>query len=254
MTEPLRILVIDDDPVMRELLETLLGISGHLVETVDSGEAALARLALHGEQAHFGLVLTDLHMPGIQGAELAARLQAARAPGTLLIGMSGSFPTEAEKKLLDYFLQKPFTIPQFEAALQRVQAQAHGAASAPGAATASSIASAVAPITLDEEVFARLAAVIPAQQLRELYALSLDDIAGRVVQMRAALAADDLAAARAQAHAIKGGSGMVGASELYALAAQAETGSDAGSMHLDDFAPACARLRRMLDARLQTDE
>jgi HPt (histidine-containing phosphotransfer) domain-containing protein len=68
--------------------------------------------------------------------------------------------------------------------------------------------------------------------------------------MHAALAAGDLDTVRREAHAIKGGCGMVGAGELYALAAATEGGTASGSMGMAEFAPACERLRRILDTRL----
>lgn len=238
MSHSLRILVIDDDPVMRELLEALLGFSGHRIEAVDSGVAALARLASDPEP--FDVVLTDLHMPVLQGKELARRLLETRGPSTLLVGMSGSSPSEEETQLLDEFLHKPFTPEQFEQAL--INARSHiklDPAPAPDAPPAD--------IILDEATFTRLAAMMPADQLRGLYTLTLDDVAARVERMRAAHAAGDPDTVHAEAHAIKGGCGMVGARELHHLGAQAES-SD--SIDFENFTLAAHRLRRMLDERL----
>jgi CheY-like chemotaxis protein len=158
MSESLRILVIDDDPVMRELLEAVLGFAGHDVASVDSGELAVEQL--EKEPTPPDVVLTDLHMPGLQGHELAARLQQMREPGTLLVGMSGSYPSEEETLLLDYFLQKPFTPEQFDEALRSAREGHHGRSEFPEPPP-----QAVTPV-LNEEVFGRLAATIPAPQLR----------------------------------------------------------------------------------------
>jgi CheY-like chemotaxis protein len=245
MSSPLRILVIDDDPVMRELLEALLGYAGHRVEVVDSGIAALARLESHTE--HFDVVLTDLHMPVLQGKELAGRLLASREPETLLLGMSGSSPTEDETHLLDEFLKKPFTPEQFEQALLRARSTV-ASGTHPVAAAPASKASVDDPI-LDETVFIRLSGMLPAEQLRGLYELTLDDIQGRLERMKAHAASGDTVALRAEAHAIKGGTGMVGARQIYALAARIETGDP---FDFEIFTLACHRLRRMLDERLST--
>lgn len=242
MSESLRILVIDDDPVMRELLEAVLGFAGHAVESVDSGEVALDQLQ-HGPTPP-DVVLTDLHMPGLQGRELACRLQQTCGPGTLLMGMSGSYPSDEETRLLDYFLQKPFTPEQFEAALR---------AAREGHTGQTKQADPGNKAVLDETVFSRLSASVPAAQLRELYAMTLTDVEARLKRMHAALDGGDLKKVREEAHAIKGSCGMVGASELYALAAATEGGTDAGSMHLAEFVPACERLRRMLDAHAKPD-
>lgn len=241
MSESLRILVIDDDPVMRELLEAVLGFAGHAVESVDSGEVALEQL--EHESTPPDVVLTDLHMPGLQGQELAAKLQEMREPGTLLVGMSGSYPSEEETQLLDYFLQKPFTPEQFDEALRAAREGQHGRTE-PAHADGE-------PAVLEETVFLRLTAAIPTEQLRDLYAMTLTDVEARLKRMQAALNAGDPKAMQQEAHSIKGACGMVGASELHVLATAAEKGTDAGSARLAEFAPACERLRRMLDARLK---
>jgi CheY-like chemotaxis protein len=241
MSSPLSILVIDDDPVMRELLEALLGVAGHHVRTVESGEQALTQLTLTAVRPD--VVLTDLHMPGLQGHALATALLAARQPGTVLVGMSGSFPTEGETHLLDQFLQKPFTPEQFEHAVVAARSshpEAPAAAAQPAAAG-----------VLDEGIFTRLAETLAPDQLRTIYAMTLDDVRSRLASMQASAHAEDLAAVRREAHAIKGGTGMVGATELYHLAAAAEQAESTNALPLDDFVPACDRLQRMLDERFK---
>ena len=57
------ILVVDDDPVQRRLLETALAKSGHAVAVADSGEAGLKAL----EAQDIGAVVLDLNMPGMGG-------------------------------------------------------------------------------------------------------------------------------------------------------------------------------------------
>ncbi|MDE1160551.1 MAG: response regulator [Acidobacteriaceae bacterium] len=239
MTQPLRILVIDDDPVMRELLEALLGIAGYLVETVSSGEGALLRM---DEGTAFEAILTDLHMPGIQGRELAARLLAVRPKGMVLLGMSGSFPTESEKELLDVFLQKPFTVEEFQAALESARQQLVASLRTPVERTSSAV-------VLDEAVFARLLATLPADALRSVYRLTLDDVRERLVRMDVAVATGDRAALHREAHSIKGGCGMVGAAELYQLAATTEEGTASDTSAIAEFAAACQRLERILDEK-----
>jgi HPt (histidine-containing phosphotransfer) domain-containing protein len=91
--------------------------------------------------------------------------------------------------------------------------------------------------------------MLPPQQLRELYQLTIDDVQQRLERMAAALAQGNFAECRAEAHAIKGSCGMVGAAELNALAAQMEAAPEAGKPPLADFAAACTRLQRMLDQR-----
>ena len=58
-----RVLVVDDEPVMRELIEVTLEDAGHAVESVESGRAALELLAQHA----YDLIVCDLHMPDRDG-------------------------------------------------------------------------------------------------------------------------------------------------------------------------------------------
>lgn len=115
-----RILVIDDDPVLADLLPALFAAVGHVVTVAASGEEALALL----QQGHAcDVLLTDLRLPGLAGCALAAELATARPPQALLLGMSGSDPTRAELDLLDAFLPKPFGLREFSSALEHARAR-----------------------------------------------------------------------------------------------------------------------------------
>ena len=61
-----RILVVNDEPNILELFQTVLGKEGYQVESASSGEAALQKL----EGEWFDLVISDLKMPGMNGLEL----------------------------------------------------------------------------------------------------------------------------------------------------------------------------------------
>ncbi|MGY8737214.1 MAG: response regulator [bacterium] len=66
-----RILAVDDQRYFRELIEGLLEEEGYLVRTCASGEEALHIL----QREDFDIVVTDLVMPGIDGAELVCRVK-----------------------------------------------------------------------------------------------------------------------------------------------------------------------------------
>jgi len=70
-TEPRRILVVDDEPEIAELLAEVLAAEGHRVETVGDGATALERLR---GRAH-DLVVSDLRMPGLDGPALYQAVQ-----------------------------------------------------------------------------------------------------------------------------------------------------------------------------------
>lgn len=71
----LRILCVDDDPTIRESLQTLLARDGHFITCVESGAAALSQCLLKEEAGEFfDIVITDLGMPKIDGYQLRAKL------------------------------------------------------------------------------------------------------------------------------------------------------------------------------------
>jgi len=113
-----RILVIDDEAHAAAALETLLGEDGYDVRKANDGESGLR--ALEGFDAD--VVLTDLHMPGIDGLELLARVKETR-PETMVIVMTafGTVKTavQAMKLGAEDYLSKPIDLEELELVLQR---------------------------------------------------------------------------------------------------------------------------------------
>lgn len=66
------ILIVDDEPSIRDILEVVLGEAGYHVETVGNGKAALDAIKSHGP---FDLLITDLRMPGMDGIELMEKVK-----------------------------------------------------------------------------------------------------------------------------------------------------------------------------------
>ncbi len=106
----LRVLVIDDEPEVAQLLAELLESRGCAVSTAHGGRAALARL----EQGGYDLVITDLLLPEVPGWELA-RVAKRRVPGAVVVAVSGDLlgPDEerAADPAIDEFLPKPVDFP-----------------------------------------------------------------------------------------------------------------------------------------------
>ncbi|HEX7776927.1 MAG TPA: sigma-54 dependent transcriptional regulator, partial [Parvibaculum sp.] len=71
------ILIVDDDPAQRRILEEVVSRDGYRAVPVDGGEAALARLE-GPAGAEISLVILDLVMPGVDGMEVLKRLQPTR--------------------------------------------------------------------------------------------------------------------------------------------------------------------------------
>lgn len=102
------ILIVDDEPAVREAMAHLLQFCGHEVEAVGGGVAALARL----EERSFDLVITDFCMPGMSGDQLIARIrdQLPLQPIILSSGFAEEyrlFGKEAGR--VDAVLRKPFS-------------------------------------------------------------------------------------------------------------------------------------------------
>ena len=87
---PKRVLVVDDDPAQRRILEETIKRFGYTVDTADGGDAALAALKAD-TSGEIGLILLDLIMPGTDGmAVLSAMRSAPRKPPTIVQTAHGS--------------------------------------------------------------------------------------------------------------------------------------------------------------------
>lgn len=232
----LRVLLVDDDELSRELLSLLLTDQGYSVLAAESGDEAL-RLLPGG----IDVVLTDIQMPGLSGDELARRLRAI-APQITLLAMSGSHPPPEQLRSYDSFLMKPFTLEQFAlACMQKTASMLQGEVST--AETAMEL--------LDSSTYQKLAASMQPAQLVQLYALCLDDAAQRIATMRECAARGDDECYRKAAHAIKGSCGMVGARQLQSMADRMERRGLTAANHvasLDEFMMASEQLRRIMIA------
>lgn len=101
------ILLAEDEPLLRELGETILRQAGYNVLTAPDPQQLLWLVNNHSQEVD--LLLTDIVMPGLSGQELAHRAR-ARWPQIQVLYMSGYSGDELESLLRDSaFLQKPFT-------------------------------------------------------------------------------------------------------------------------------------------------
>ncbi len=100
----LKVLVVDDEEPVRQVLEALLVLSGHRVGLAHDGVAALAKF----QSEPWDLVLTDRRMPGMGGEELAGLLK-AQSPHTPVIMVTG-VPPPAACAEIDAMILKPFSL------------------------------------------------------------------------------------------------------------------------------------------------
>jgi DNA-binding NtrC family response regulator len=118
---PFEVLVVDDEPDVRELLVEFLRDHGFSPASAADGRAALA--AIEREPSRYKLILTDLQLPGADGL---AVLKAARAanPSVYVVIITGYASLDSAIQAVrlgayDY-LTKPFSIGQIEVIVQRV--------------------------------------------------------------------------------------------------------------------------------------
>lgn len=107
-----RVLVADDEPHIRRVLETLLESSGFAVDSVGDGAEALSRL--RDPSRVYALVLTDLMMPGRSGLDLLAGLATMEHRAGLPVVVLTAKGQDADRQRAEAlgaadFLTKPFS-------------------------------------------------------------------------------------------------------------------------------------------------
>jgi two-component system NtrC family response regulator len=114
-----RVLVVDDEPLMRRLVRRILVSKGYCVETSGSATDALDRLATPG----FDMVITDLSMPEADGLDLLVRIK-EQWPDVGVIVMTGFGDARTADKACtrgaDEYITKPFNSREIEVIVERV--------------------------------------------------------------------------------------------------------------------------------------
>ncbi|MEO7330756.1 MAG: response regulator [Minicystis sp.] len=111
---PARILLVDDDKMVRAVARRILKPTG--VELLDADDGASALLLAAADPGEIDLLITDVMMPDMHGPELAAQLRVSR-PGLSVLYMSGYDSTVVPEG--EPFLQKPFTLASLREAVER---------------------------------------------------------------------------------------------------------------------------------------
>jgi DNA-binding response OmpR family regulator len=122
---PIRILVVDDELLIRQLYAELLNDRGYEVDTAKNGAAAWEALQMND----YNLLVTDNEMPQLSGVELVKKLRAAHMTLPVIM-VSGTMPTE-ELKLhpelhIDAAVTKPFNITELTDIVKKVLRVADG--------------------------------------------------------------------------------------------------------------------------------
>ena len=110
------ILIVDDEEPVRDFLAQVLADAGHRTVQAVHGAEALELV----EKERPDLVVSDIMMPVLDGAELCRRLKAGTATSAIpLILMSSAGPQAADGAGADAFIAKPFDLDDMEALVGR---------------------------------------------------------------------------------------------------------------------------------------
>jgi CheY-like chemotaxis protein len=100
---PLNVLVVDDDPGVRDIVHRYLAGDGHRVTAVDCGAEAVREF----QSGEFDLLVTDQGMPGMSGVQLARYIRRMRANQPIILLTGFSFDSDRLPPEIDQVLRKP---------------------------------------------------------------------------------------------------------------------------------------------------
>ena len=105
-----RVLVVDDEPSIRDLLSKMLALVDYHVDVASDGQSALEHMRL----GSYDLLITDLRMPGMDGISVihAARRLQANLPVIIITGFSTEASAIEAALGVSGYLTKPFRVPK----------------------------------------------------------------------------------------------------------------------------------------------
>ena len=121
----MKLIVVEDEALLRHHLLTRLGEEGHVVEAVADGESALRKV----KDLKYDLAVIDLGLPGMSGIELIRELrQQGQQMPILILTARGSWQNKVEGLAAgaDDYVVKPFQFEELEARLKALLRRASG--------------------------------------------------------------------------------------------------------------------------------
>ena len=126
----LRILVLDDEPIVGKRLRPALAKSGYEVDVVETGADAIRLI----DQHTYDIVVTDIRMEGVDGLSVLKHVN-ARSPRSPVIVITGFATVDVAREALTMgafdFIAKPFKLDQLREAIARAAAKLQEDAHAP---------------------------------------------------------------------------------------------------------------------------
>ncbi|WP_322100161.1 ATP-binding protein [Geminicoccus harenae] len=239
---PLRVLVVDDVAVNRELLVEMLGRQGHRVDQAENGAQAVGMVTRGG----YDLVLMDVQMPVMDGMEATRRIRRLDGPAAhvpILALTANVMASEQARYLstgMNRCLTKPVVWSELFAALAAVASGSLAPAGPTAVPEALPAATDEVPL-LDVTRLDAMSAGMPAETFARMLARGITSAEAACGRLRS-LAGDRDALAR-EAHRLRGTAGTFGLRRVATLAeaieARALAGTDPGLL-VDALAEACA--------------
>ncbi len=233
-----RVLLVEDNPVNREVSTGMLELIGYHVAVAEDGQQALTVSATDS----FDLILMDCQMPVMDGftatAGIRSRERDTRAPHIPIIALTANAMEGDRERCLaagmDDYLSKPFSRQALAEMLARWRAPRPAQTSGTQPAIETSAVSEHRPPTappVDRAAWASITALQRPEHpnlLHKTIGLYLTSSQTHIDGIRQALQAQDLQAMLAAAHTLKSSSAMLGATPLAALAGQLEAACRTG--------------------------
>jgi PAS domain S-box-containing protein len=122
-----RVLILDDEPNVQDVLAKTLTSRGYMVDTSGNGEDGLARLA----KTEYDVILCDFRMPGFSGMDFYRRIQSEKPHlASKIIFITGDTANLATRRFIEEndltILEKPFELPDLLQAIRLVDEKAPG--------------------------------------------------------------------------------------------------------------------------------
>ena len=225
--KPYVILIVDDHPINRMLLKQQLELLGLRVETAEDG----AKAFVTWQNSHFDLIITDCHMPEMDGYELTRHVRdmerQAGAKRIPIIAWTANVLAEEETHTraagMDDLLTKPTELAELKAKLLKWLPKLKVSADAdPG------VASTTSEVALDLGVLQKF--VVDRTAQIEMLQIFKEQNETDVVALQTVLMGSDPATVAQAAHRIKGACRMVGAKELEGISTAIEQAAKQNGM------------------------
>jgi len=218
---PCRVLIVDDNPAILRLGETLLRAMNADIDKADSGEAAIELAS----QRVYDVILMDMDMPDIDGFETVKRLRDRGYSGTIVAATGMTQPGDKEKCLevgCNSYIPKPFGREQLSALLRSLRQE---------------------PL---------LSSFAQDRTMMPLIDGFVKDLPTRIREIEAAYAADDFDALQTACRNLKGEAGSFGFEPISSAASDVENAVVANKSKADVKKPFSNLVRLCCQARAST--